>query len=178
MVRRWCGPVYLVSYLLLSLVVSCCVLLVDRLNATRKESFLFHMEVLHPMQNPRGDDMKRLPVTVRSLNDDSSLGGQRLMPVTVRERHERGGGKRDICIWAVTWRAPYIPSGILRRHDPPPCKGMACSLLRIWFGVARVRASFVDKSRTLLRKSSLLLYSVYVFLLHLALKRFTTTPRE
>lgn len=122
MVRRCCGPVYLVSCLLLSLVVSCCVLLVDRLNATRKESFLFHMEVLHPMQNPRGDDMKRLPVTVRSLNDDSSLGGQRLMPVTVRERHERGGGKRDICIWAVTWRAPYIPSGILRRHDPPPSR--------------------------------------------------------
>eukprot|EP00752_Nemacystus_decipiens_P004173 g3816.t1 len=35
----------------------------SRLNSTRKDSFLFHMEVLHPMQNPRGEEMKRLPVT-------------------------------------------------------------------------------------------------------------------
>eukprot|EP00903_Cladosiphon_okamuranus_P018047 g16608.t1 len=35
----------------------------SRLNASRKDSFLFHMEVLHPMQSTRDEDMKRLPVT-------------------------------------------------------------------------------------------------------------------
>ena len=60
--------------------------MVGRLNASRKESFLFHMEVLHPMQSTRGEDMKRLPVTVRSLNDGVSLfSGHRRVPVTVRD---------------------------------------------------------------------------------------------
>ncbi|CAM9825307.1 unnamed protein product [Scytosiphon promiscuus] len=53
----------------------------SRLNAARKDSFLFHMEVLHPMQNPR-DESKRLPVTVRSLNPEAFVAEQRRMPVT------------------------------------------------------------------------------------------------
>lgn len=57
---------------------------VFRLNAARKDSFLFHMEVLHPMVNPR-DETKRLPVTVRSLLPDASAAAEaRLVPVTVR----------------------------------------------------------------------------------------------
>ena len=44
------------------------------------------MEVLHPMQNPRESDCRRLPVTVRSLNPDAIHAEQRRVPVTVRVR--------------------------------------------------------------------------------------------
>ncbi|CAM9694050.1 unnamed protein product [Ectocarpus sp. 12 AP-2014] len=54
----------------------------SRLNAARKDSFMFHMEVLHPMVNPR-DETKRLPVTVRSLLPDASVAAEaRRVPVT------------------------------------------------------------------------------------------------
>ena len=47
------------------------------------------------MQNPRGEDMKRLPVTVRSLDIIDGTASQRRVPVTVREWHcvpgARGG---------------------------------------------------------------------------------------